>query len=170
MRDLLLCVVLTLALPLATSAQEAGVLLPLNSHPGDRLTVTTTSGQRVTGRLVSDGDGKVVLVADDEERTIGHREIDRVTQRHNRFLFGPLIGLGAGLAMGLPAKRRFDNEGRDGGVLLAWSVGVGVVVGSLIDLVNGSDRTIYARTPAVSSGLQILPGKGGAEVRAVLAW
>jgi hypothetical protein len=170
MRDLFPCAVLLLALPLATSAQEPGALLPPGSNPGERLTVTTTSGERVTGRLLTDRDGAVVLVAHDEERTIGHLEIDRVTQRHNRFLFGPLIGLGVGLATGLPLKQRFDNEGRDGNVVLTWTVGVGVVLASVIDLVNGSERTIYARKPGMVSGLQLLPSRRGAEVRGVLAW
>ena len=93
-----------------------------------------------------------------------------MTRRHNRFLFGPLVGLGAGLAIGLPAKTRFDNEGREGDVILAWTVGVGVVVGSLIDAVNGRDRTIFARTPGIVRGLQVLPSAGGAEVRWAVRW
>jgi hypothetical protein len=170
MRILSVCLALLVATPLVTNAQGSGRLLPLGSEPGDRLTVTVTSGERVTGRLVSDGNGSLVLVADAQERSIGHRDIDQVTRRHNRFLFGPIIGLGAGLAIGLPAKRRFDNEARDGDVVLAWTVGVGVAVGSLIDLVNGSDRTVYARKPGVIAGLQLLPSRTGAEVRSVFAW
>jgi hypothetical protein len=170
MRELFVCLAVFLATPLATSAQESGPILPRGSEPGERLTVTTASGERVTGRLVSDGNGALVLLANERERTIGHREVDRVTQRHNRFLFGPLIGLGAGLASGLPAKKRFDNEGRDGNVLLAWTIGVGVGLGSLIDLLNGSDRTVYTRTSGGINGLHLRPVSGGTGIHWAIAW
>jgi hypothetical protein len=170
MRELVVCLVLVLSTPLTTSAQDSGPILPRGSEPGDRLMVTTAGGERVTGRLVSDGNGALVLFANERQRTIGHLEIDRVTQRHNRFLFGPLIGFGAGLATGLPAKKRFDNEGRDGNALVVWTIGVGVGLGSLIDLLNGSDRTVYARAPGRISDLHVRPTSRGAEVRWAIAW
>ena len=170
MWKLRVCLALLLTAPLATSAQESGSMLPRGTDAGDRLTVTTTSGERFTGRLVTDGNGALVLIVNEQERTIGPGDIERVTRRHNRFLFGPLVGLGAGVAIGLPAKRRFDNEGRDGDVILAWTVGVGVVVGSLIDALNGRERTIYARRPGVVRGLQVVPGAGAAEVRWAVKW
>lgn len=170
MRDLLICLALIVGTPIAAAAQGAGSILPPDSKAGDRLTVTTTTGTRLTGRLVTDAAGMLVLRSDDRERKIAHDEIDRVTRRHNRFLFGPLIGLGAGLAVGLPFKRRFDNEGANGDALLALSVGIGVGTGTAMDLVNGSDRTIYARRPVPASGLQIRSRRGGASVGWRIAW
>jgi hypothetical protein len=170
MRVLITGLALLLATPLATSAQQSGPMLLPGSDPGDRVTVTTTSGERLTGRLITDSNGALVLFVDERERTIGYQEIDRVTRRHNRFLFGPLIGLGAGLASGLPAKKRFDNEGRDGNAFLVWTIGVGVGLGSLIDLLNGSDRTVYARAPGRISDLRLRPTRRGAEVRWAIAW
>jgi len=167
---LLIGLALLLATPMATSAQEPGSILPLDSDPGDRLTVTTISGERVRGRLVTDGNGALVLRSNREEQTIAHADIASVTRRHDRFLFGPLIGLGAGLATGLPIRLLMDNEGLNGDVALGWTVGIGVGLGSLIDLVNGSDRTIYARKSGVVSGLQLLPSRRRAEVRWALAW
>jgi hypothetical protein len=172
MRQFLVALAMLLKTTLAASAQGAGPILPPNANTsiGDRLAVTTTAGVRITGRLIADANGALVLRADRREHTIAHKEIDRVTRRHNRVLFGPLIGLGAGLAAGLPAKRRFENEGVNGDLLLAWVVGSGVVIGTVIDLVNGTDRTIYRRTSGALAGLQIHPAPCGAAVRWAIAW
>jgi hypothetical protein len=170
MRAPLICLVLITGVPFAAVAQQAGSILPSDVETGDRLTVTTTNGTRLTGRLVSDAGGALVLRADDRDRRFAHGEIGRVTRRHNRFLFGPLIGLGAGLAIGLPFKKRFDNEGANGDALLALFVGIGVGTGTAMDLVNGSDRTIYARQPSPVSGLQIRSRRGGASVVWRIAW
>jgi hypothetical protein len=170
MRVLVVFLLLVLGAPIAAAAQGSGSILPPDSKPGDRVTVTTTSGARLEGRLVTDGAGALVLRANDRERPIAHDEIGRVTRRHNRFLFGPLIGLGAGLAIGLPIKKRLDNEGADGDALLALFVAIGVGTGTAMDLANGSDRTIYARRPAPVSGLQVRALRGGATVGWRLAW
>jgi len=169
MRCFVSCLALALGMPVAASAQAGGPLLSPATSPGDRITVTTVDGAQVTGRLLRDGAGTLVLGSNDGEQPIPHAEINRVTRFHNRFLFGPLIGLGAGLAVGVPAKQRFDNEAADGNTVLAWSVGLGLAVGALIDLVNGSDRTIYAR-PGPVSRLQFQTARGSAEVGWAVVW
>ena len=131
--------------PGSVTAQVSGPILPADIDPGERLSITANSGDRFTGRLISEQAGALVLSVADRDRPVPYSEIDRVTKRQNRFFLGPLIGLAAGLAVGLPLKRRFENEAEDGGPMLAWSVGIGVAVGSLIDLANGSDRTVYQR-------------------------
>jgi hypothetical protein len=170
MRDLLIGLTLLFAAPRAAGAQGGGSILPADADPGDRLTVTTASGERLTGKLVTDGNGALVLLSNRQNQTVAHADVERVTRHHNRFLFGPLFGLAAGLAAGLPLRSRLENEGRDGDVFLAWTVGIGVGLGSLIDLTNGSDRTVYARKPGVVSGLQVTPVRRGAEARWAFAW
>ena len=171
MRGSLVCLALLLGAALAANAQSAESILPPNASVGDRLAVTTTGGERFSGRLVTDSDGALVIrLSNRREQTIAHDQIERVTRRHNRFLFGPLIGLGAGLAIGLPAKTRFENEGVDGRLALSWVVGTGVAIGTVIDLVNGSDRTIYERKSGAVTGLQLQPARRGAAVRWTLAW
>lgn len=144
---------LLLVIGLSGSAgdQETARLLPADARTGDRLTVVTASGTRFSGRLLRDDAGALALRSGGRERTIPHADVVRVDRRRNRFLFGPLIGLGGGLAAGLPLKSRFDNEGANGGAWLGLMVGLGVGVGSVIDLLNGSERTIYIRPPAKRS-------------------
>jgi hypothetical protein len=169
MRIVPICLALVIAFPVFAGAQSSGSLLPEGSKAGQRLTVTTASGARLSGRLVADDRGSLVLRSDSRERTIAHSEVARVDRRHNRFIFGPLIGLGGGLAAGLPLKRRFDNEGGDGNAWLGLMVGLGVGVGSVIDLFNGSERTIYTRSPGSSTSIHVVPTRSGVAVRVRLA-
>ncbi len=145
MRWLAVLLTLVMLAPGSVTAQVSGPILPAGIEPGDRLTITALTGERVSGRLISDQADALVLTVATRDRSIPYSEIDRITSRRNRFLFGPLIGLAAGLTVGLPLRSRFENEAADGGPVLAWSVGIGVAVGSLIDLANGRDVTIYQR-------------------------
>ena len=165
MRIAPICVALLIAFPALAGAQQPSSLLPKDSKAGDRLTVTTASGTRLSGRLVADDRGSLVLRSGSRERTIAHSEVIRVDRRHNRFIFGPLIGLGGGLAAGLPLKTRFDNEGGNGSAWLGLMVGLGVGVGSVIDLFNGSDRTIYSRSSGSSTSIHVVPARSGVAVR-----
>lgn len=172
MRQFQIVLAVLLATPLAASAQGAGPILPPDTRTGigDHSAVTTTAGVRMTGRLIADADGVIVVRATHREHTIAHAEIDRVTRRHNRVLFGPLIGLGAGLAVGLPARRRFQNEGVKGDLLLAWVVGSGVAIATVIDLMNGRDRTIYRKPLEAVARLELQLARRGAAVRWAAAW
>ena len=123
---------LVMLVPGSVTTQVSGPILPADIGPGDRLSITAESGDRFTGRLIAEQAGSLVLSVADRDRAVPYSEIVRVTKRRNRFFLGPLIGLAAGLAVGLPLKRRFENEAADGGPMLAWSVGIGVAVGSLV--------------------------------------
>jgi hypothetical protein len=158
---------LLLATGTAGAQQPATPLLPADTGPGDRLTVYTADGQRIAGRLLVDNDGTLVLRSGDGERWIKHTDVRQVDRHRNRFLFGPLIGLAAGLAVGLPVRTRFNNEGSNGDALLAMSVAAGVGLGSLIDLFNGEKRTIYGGNRSTGGiDLVLRSGAGiGLEVR-----
>lgn len=152
--------VLVLTAAPAASAQSAGSLVP-DAREGDRLTVTTSSGERVRGRLLRDAASALTIRSDGREAAIPHADIVRVDRYRNRVLIGPLVGLAAGLAAGLPLKRRFDNEGENGDAWLALSVGIGVGFGTVVDLFNGSTRTIYSGGPQPAARLTLLPARGG---------
>jgi hypothetical protein len=152
-------------------AQPAESILAGQARPGQRVTVTTTNGARLTGKILTDGDGRLVLASNGDERQIVHADIDRVTRPSNKILFGPLIGLGASLALGLPIARRIENERGDGAADegLAWLIAVGVGMGTLVDLNTHSDKTIYQRrTP--SAGLHFNATAKGGGVRWTVRW
>jgi hypothetical protein len=163
MRALTVCLALLVGAPTLAHGQQSGSLLRSEARPGDRLTVTTAGGAEFSGRLMLDNAGELVLRSNDRTQAIAHADVVRVERRRNRFLFGPILGLGAGLAAGLPLKRRFDNEGANGDALLALSVGLGVGLGTVIDLFNGSQRTIYSRgqAPRGSTAFQVAPTGSG---------
>jgi hypothetical protein len=165
MRVLLLAIVLGLTATSAANAQSAGSLVP-EARTGDRLTVTTTSGDRVRGRLLRDAASALTIRVEGRETTLSHTDIVRVDRYRNRVLLGPLIGFGGGLAVGLPLRTRFNNEAANGDAWLALMVGLGVGFGTVADLFNGSTQTIYSRGPQPSARLELLPVRGGLGVRA----
>ena len=170
LREASFVVALLVGVAAVTSAQTSGQALLDPARAGDKVTVTTASGAQFSGRLVADADGTLVIRGPEGERTVAHGDVNRVTRRSNRFLFGPLIGVAAGLALGLPLKTRWDNEGANGDAWVALTVGIGVAVGSAIDLTNGRDKTIYARTAPVKSGVEFQPRRRGGLVAWRVNW
>lgn len=170
MRTVTLCLVLLTGLPLVARAQGNSASLLPEAQPGDRLTITTSNGARFSGRLIAETPDAVVVRLGSSERSIARTDIERVTRRQNRFLLGPLIGLGAGLGAGLPLKKRFDNEAANGDALLALSVGLGLATGVVIDLTNGCDRTLYERAPRSVHRLQLRTIPRGAAIQWSRAW
>jgi hypothetical protein len=164
MRIVSICLALLVGLAVSPAAQEPGRLLPKDARAGDRLTVTTASGKRFSGRLLVDEAGALVLRSGGRERTVAHAEVVGVDRCRNRFLFGPLIGFGAGLAAGLPLKSRFDNEAANGDAWLGLMLGLGVGMGSVVDLFNGSERTIYSRDARARAAFQVTPTRSGLAV------
>jgi hypothetical protein len=158
------CVSLTLAFVLAAAsaarAQSAGSLVP-EARTGDRLTITTSSGDRVRGRLLREASSALTIRADGRDATLPYTDIVRVDRYRNRVLLGPLIGLGGGLAAGLPLRTRFNNEGGNGDGWLALMVGLGVGFGTVADLFNGSTETVYSRGAGTSARFAVLPVRGG---------
>jgi hypothetical protein len=165
----MLCFVL-LTVPLAARAQGNSASLLPEARPGDRLTITTSGGARFSGRLITETPDALVLQSRGTNQSVPRTDIERVTRRQNRFLFGPLIGLGAGLGVGLPLKRRFDNENANGDAWLALSVGLGVATGVVIDLTNGTDRTLYERRARTVNRLRVRSTRRGAVIEWFRAW
>jgi hypothetical protein len=165
----LLAIALVLSTPGVSSAQGTSILPP-DSRTGDRLTVRTTTGQAFSGRLTGESDSVLVLESKGGERRIRQADVEQVNRRRNRILFGPLIGLGAGIAAGIPLKKLADNETGDGNSDLAKMVALGVGVGTIIDLFTRSNKTIYRRRGSSSAGFAFQPRKNGAVVRWTSSW
>ena len=134
---------------------------------GNRLTITTTDGTEVHGRLLRLDGEQLVLQQDTGERSFRYSEIDRVRKRKNGVLLGALIGLGAGAAIGYPVAQLSvnGNGSQSDGVWIALG---GLAAGVAIDAVLGSNPTIYRSQ--VQTGLTVMPSKKGAMVALSARW
>jgi hypothetical protein len=164
-----LAIVALLATPCSSWAQTTAIL-PADSKPGDRLTVRTTAGATLKGRLAADSAGTLVLTSSSGEHRISHADVERVNRYRNRILFGPLIGFAGGVAAGIPLKELADNETGGGTSDLIKMIALGVGVGTVIDLFTRSNRTIYRKGGSPPRGLAIQPRKGGARVGWTVGW
>lgn len=155
----------------ARQADDPGDVIARRAKAGDRLTVTTTDGRELRGRLVQLSPTALVLQADSLGRTVPYSEIGRVTRHKNGVLLGALIGTGAGFAVGVPLRSLANNEGANGDGALAVCVAFGLGIGIGIDAIAGSERTIYAGPRArVRQQVSIGPQRGGAAFRWSARW
>lgn len=155
-----------------TASAQSPDLLSGRAEPGDRITVTTTAGAEVRGKLRSDMLGTLVLETGEGDRRFSYGEIDRASRYRNRILWGPLIGLAAGLAVGLPLAKYAENEakGEAGKRALVGIVGIGVGIGTLIDAFNGNSKTVYRRGGASANAIAVEATRGGGAVRWGISW
>ena len=135
---------------------------------GDRITVKLEDGGEMRGRLVDTTDG-LTLRHGSDQRTFEFSDIDSVSRRKNGMILGPIIGTAAGFALGLPVRRRFNNEGENGDRALTVLVASGVAIGTLLDAVIGSERTIYRR-PTPRTAFTIVPTGSGVTARWQKTW
>ena len=151
----------------AQNPNDAQSVIDHKANVGNRLTITTTDGTEVKGRLLRLDGEHLVLQHETGERSFRYTEIDRVRRRKNGVLLGALIGFGAGAAIGWPVAQLSSNEGgsRSDGVWIALA-GLGAGVG--IDALLGSNPTIYRSS--VRTGLAVTPTKKGAMVAFSARW
>jgi hypothetical protein len=154
----------------AQTADLTRTTIEREARAGDRLTITTRDGAQSKGRLVDVGIDALVLQAADGQRSFAYNDIDRVRRYKNGIVLGVLIGTGAGLVAGLPMRSWAHNEGADGDRILAICLAAGIGVGTGLDALAGSNRTIYRRPPGARSGIDLQPKKGGGAVRWTVSW
>jgi hypothetical protein len=147
--------------------QVRGAVLQ-GANLGDRITVTLKDGAEMRGRLIDTKDG-LVLRHGADQRTFTFTEIDTVTRSKNGLILGPIIGAAAGVAIGLPLRTRLNNEGENGDKALTVLVVSGVAIGTLLDALIGSERTVYRR-PGSGTAFVIAPTTGGITARWQKAW
>jgi len=150
----------------ATDAREA---IERQSRVGDQLTIDTRQGPTLQGRLVSKGPDALVLDVRGLEQSVPFGDIDRARRRRNGVVVGAIVGLGAGLVFGIPARMLVDNETGNGDAALLTMVGIGVGTGLLVDGLLSVNRTIYVR-PAGSVRIGVEPQIGGAAIRVTARW
>ncbi len=136
---------------------------------GDRLTITTRDGVRSTGRLVDTSLDSLMLRSGDGQRSFAYADIDRVQRHKNGVALGALIGTGVGLLFGTALRSWANNESADGDRIFAICLASGIGIGTGIDALAGSTRTIYRR-PAARTGLDLQPQKGGGAVGWTVRW
>jgi hypothetical protein len=142
---------------LASSFDQLRVLVKV----GDRLTVTDTSGQIATGRLMRlagtslevEVDGVAQLVAQDRVSTIRLRQPDSLA---NGAKIGFAIGAGLGALVGVAIANDFGSPGAIPGIILVYgAMGAGIGVGC-DGLVSGN-RVIFSRPTPQAAGLRAAP-------------
>ena len=145
-----LAFVLVTAIP--ASAQQSR--LESKTRPGDRLTIDTSDRSTIKGRLLTAGAEVLTIQSVAGPVSIPYSDIDRVRRRRNGVLLGSVIGLGAGVACGIPLKMLFDNETGDGTKALLTVAATGLGIGMAIDAALSVNRTIYRRsTSSIRLGL-----------------
>ena len=136
---------------------------------GDRLTIDTRQGPTLEGRLVSKTTDTLVLDTEGREQSVPFGDIDRVRRRRNGVVLGAVVGLGAGLTFGIPARMLVNNENGNGDATLLALVGIGVGTGLFVDGLLTVNRTIYRRS-ASSVHLSVEPQIGGSALRVTARW
>jgi len=153
----------------AQGTADARQAIERGTRVGDQLTLDTSQGSTLQGRLVSKGPDALVLDVQGTQQSVPFGDIDHARRRRNGVAVGALVGFGAGLAAGIPAGMLANNETGNGTAAMLTMVGIGVGTGVLIDGLLSVNRTIYRRS-AGSVRLGVEPQIGGAAVRVTARW
>jgi hypothetical protein len=136
---------LVLVGPIALHAQDRTDFTRLQSllKPSDKVTVTTTDGTKLTGKMQQVSTDEIVLRTKSGDQAIMSDRVAKVRQQHNGFLLGALIGAGAAIPFVLILDEYSYNEGGPGGAVAL--VPVGAFAGMGIDGLIPSMKTVYDR-------------------------
>ena len=152
-----LVVVLTSAV--ADAQELAGTFdqLRVLVKPGDTLTITDSSGQRVRGKLADLSASSLVLEAAGTRRLFQDAEVGTIEKRGSDSLKnGALIGLSVGAGFGPLIGATTGEWGLAAvGALIYGGIGAGIGVG--FDAMVEGPRTIYAASRLKQSTLRIAP-------------
>jgi hypothetical protein len=160
-----LCTVVPLAAAaqgIATSYQELRLLVRV----GDKVTVTETSGQQVSGKITDLSAASLALMVDGRPRQWAETEVATISQRRSDSLAnGAWIGLVSGAA--LPAiglaiavsQDDYDDDisGGEAAALIAVYAGLGAAVGVGIDALISRRQVIFERRTASGVTFAIAP-------------
>ena len=128
----------------ASQVDPAFVQLQNTLKVDDTLTVTSENGNKIKGRLIEITPDHIQLRVKNGQQTIAAPQIMKVGKRKNGVLLGALIGVGAGIPVGLALNAYASNEGLDGAyafVPVVMGLGIGIGIDALIP----STRTVYDR-------------------------
>ena len=159
----------TLLIASTAAAQDARGTLERKTRPGDRLTVDMSDRGKIEGRLISAGAEILTIETAAGPASIPYSSIDRVRRRRNGVLLGSVIGLGAGVAAGIPLKMLMDNEGADGQGALLTMAAIGLGAGLAIDAALNLNRTVYRRSDTTVR-FELAPNPRGATLGIRARW
>lgn len=131
--------------------------------------LTNPATGTIKGRMFEVTAEGIVLKTKDGPRNIAASQIAKVQRRKNGVLLGALIGAGGGVPLALTVAAYNANEGGSG----AWAavpILVGMVVGTGIDAVLGSKKTLYDRTSNRRITLSPVIDKHGLGARVAFLW
>jgi hypothetical protein len=130
----------------------------LRVNPGDVLTVTNTSGQRVQGRLTQlDNAGIVIELRDKQQRQFDAQTVSLIEKRDSKkngaiigFVTGGILGGLAGAAL---MSTPDDSSASFGGAVVGGLIygGIGAAIGTGIDALIKGRQAIYAKSKATVS-------------------
>lgn len=127
----------------ADAQEAASDLSQLRVKPGDVLTVTDTSGQRVQGRLTRlDNLGLVLELRDTQKRQFDRHMVATIEKRDS-LKNGTFIGLAAGFGLG--ALMVLDYPPAAPGAAL-FGAGIGAAIGAGIDAMIKGRQVIYLQS------------------------
>jgi hypothetical protein len=134
--------------------------------PGDKLTVTDGSGQRVEGRVSSLSSSALDLIVSGRPRQFLSTDIDTIEKRGPDSLKnGALIGLAIGGGIGAAGMIALAGTAEEhAGALVAMGVliygGIGAGIGTGFDALIEDRRVIYARSRSAGATLTVAPMLG----------
>jgi RNase P/RNase MRP subunit p29 len=108
---------------------------------GENVEVVLTDGTEVRGSVIDVTDTSLAIRKDKMRQDIPSNLVVHVERRGKGMLLGGLIGLGGGLAVGLPFLAISNNEGGGSGPLVLIPAGVGA--GLLVDHAFNRTHVIY---------------------------
>jgi hypothetical protein len=168
-RHIAAALALTVFLGSTAAAQDVRTTLENKARKGDRLTVEMYDRGTIQGRLVSAGEDILTLDTVAGPASIPYSSIDRVKRRKNGVLLGTLIGLGTGIALGIPAKMLADNETGDGTQALLTIAAIGAGAGMAVDAALSVNRTIYRRSTSIIR-VELTPSPRGVAAGVRATW
>ena len=129
----------------ASQVDPAFVQLQNALKVDDTLTITSDNGNKVQGRLIEITDDHILLRVKNGQQSIAAPQIVKVGKRKNGVLLGAIIGAGASIPFALALSTYAHNEGGSQSAAALIPVMMGLGIGTGIDALLPSTRTIYDR-------------------------
>ena len=129
----------------ASQVDPAFVQLQNNLKVDDTLTITSDNGNKVQGRLIEITDDHILLRVKNGQQRLAAPKIVKVGKRKNGVLLGAIIGAGASIPFALALSTYAYNEGGSQSAAVLIPVMMGLGIGTGIDALIPSTRTIYDR-------------------------
>jgi hypothetical protein len=171
----ILALVLVMGNACASARSRPFVELPDHVKAGDTVRLTEVTGSTVTGRLEGLTPASATVLADGGRREVPATQIARLERRGRNVGRGTLIGLAAGIGLGIVAFNSVDSSNphdlmapaaaADGALVsVVLGTGLGAVGGALVK----SFKTVYLTPGSPGQSVSRKPVAGGGN--AAFSW